>query len=76
MFRMSLLNLISFVNIKFIKSNIDLSTFIKCFNEYFIFNVDLNMFLILIKRFQLKYYNKIILKFNGFIFILFYLFNK
>jgi len=55
MFRMSLLNLINFI----IKKNVNLSSLIKCFNEYFIFNVDLNMFLIFIKTCLLKYYKKI-----------------
>jgi hypothetical protein len=40
------------------KSNVNMSSLINCFDEYFIFNVDLNMFPILIKMCVLKYYKK------------------
>jgi hypothetical protein len=36
MFRMNLLSLINSINIKFDKNNIDLSTLIKTFSEYFL----------------------------------------
>jgi hypothetical protein len=49
MFRIGLLNLTNFINISFIKYNVKLSTLIKFSNGYFIFNVYLNMVLILIK---------------------------
>jgi L-cystine uptake protein TcyP (sodium:dicarboxylate symporter family) len=41
------------------KNNVNLSTFIKCYDGYFIFNVDFNMFLILIEICPLKYYKKV-----------------
>jgi hypothetical protein len=40
------------------KNNVDLSTLIKFSDGYSIFNADLNMFPILIKRCPLKYYKK------------------
>ncbi len=51
------------------KNNVYLSILIKFFDGYFIFNVDLNMFLIFIKTCLLKYYKKIqVANFNSFIF--------
>jgi hypothetical protein len=67
-FRMSLLNLTNFINITLRKNNVTLSTLIKCFNEYFICNVDLNMFLILINGRPFKFGKINKLKFNVFIF--------
>jgi hypothetical protein len=56
MFRMNLFNLINFINITSTKKNVNMSTKIKRSDGYFIFNVDSNMFSILIKRCPLKYY--------------------
>jgi hypothetical protein len=49
-----------------IKNNVNLSTLIIFFDGYIIFNVDLNIFVILILKCLLKYYRK--LKFNVFMF--------
>jgi hypothetical protein len=47
MFGTSLLSMNNFININIDKNNnVNLSTLIKCFNGYFIFNVDFNMVLV------------------------------
>jgi hypothetical protein len=59
MFRMSLLNLTNFINMTLIKTKCQLVNFDKFFDGYIIFNVELGIFLFLIKRCPLKYYKKV-----------------
>jgi hypothetical protein len=54
MFKIILLNLTNFINMALIKNNVNLSTLIRCFDVYIIFNVDLNIYLILIKKVSIK----------------------
>ncbi len=63
MFRIGLFNLTNFINI-IDKNNVDLSTLIKYSNGCFIFNVYLNMVLILIKGVHSNV-TICFLKFNG-----------
>jgi len=61
---MSLLSLINFIKIPC------------CSNVYFIFNVDMNLFSILIKRCSLKYYTKKLIEILWFYVSIFELFSK